>query len=532
MSTLLHRDRPPGIRTQMTLWYTGVFALILLLAGGALYATLERLLASGFDTALQVRTEQIGSGISISGHTLTVRDVTGELPGSAVGSMGDRVENASAGVPETNALSGGSGADEGRPTSDVNFGALVRVLDATGHTVYVSPPFLALNAPPASVSAPLRGGTWRGTVTAPSGQQVRLYSAPLSQLGTVFGIVQVGEPLSPLTETLHTVEAYLLFIVPFILVLSAGGSYWLAGRAFSPIKRLTRTARDIEAKDLRRRLPVPRAHDEVRELVLTLNEMIDRLDRAFALQRRFVADASHELRTPVAAIQSLTDVALLQEAPPEEYRTILRRVNAQSERLRHLISDLLALARADEGQTVLESEPVCLELLALEAVAIAEPLARERDIRIEVQVRESATIVGDEARLMQAVMNVLDNAIRFTPPGGRVVVTIGIRDDRALLSVADTGVGIAPEHQSSIFDRFYRIDAARSRKNGGSGLGLAIADWLVRAHGGTIVVESDIGQGATFAITLPLPASLPGGVDDRLAAERDNHAAAANLPLG
>jgi heavy metal sensor kinase len=296
----------------------------------------------------------------------------------------------------------------------------------------------------------------------------------------------------------------LLLIAPFLLILGALGSYWLAGRAFIPVDRLIRITRIINAGDLRQRVPVPRAHDEIRLLALTFNEMIDRLNEAFTRQKRFVADASHELRTPVTAIRSMAEVALNQATTPGDYISVLHEVGAETERLGHLINDLLALARADEGRTLLDKQPVRLDLLAADVVATVEPLSVERGITLQVQAPEPITVLGDEARLIQVLMNLLDNAITYTDVGGQVTVTVESRHDNACLTVSDTGFGIAQEDIPRIFDRFYRADPARSRTTGGSGLGLAIVEWIVRAHGGTITVESQVGHGSTFTVTLPL----------------------------
>jgi heavy metal sensor kinase len=356
------------------------------------------------------------------------------------------------------------------------------------------------------VTQPLHGSTWQGTVTAKNGQTVRLYCATLTENGIIYGVVQVGESLAPLGSTLRSVAIELLLIVPFVLILGTLGSYWLAAHAFAPIQRLTRIARHIEAGDLHERVPVPRSKDEVQNLALTFNEMIERLDKAFTRQRRFVSDASHELRTPVAAIRSMTDVVLAQSAPvePEEYVTILRDVNAEAERLGHLINDLLSLARTDENQVLLERELVRLDLLVADVAATIEPLAIERGITIEIVAKHTAKVMGDEVRLIQVIINLLDNAVTYTNTGGKVKLEVKVHNNKAFMIVSDTGIGIAKDHLDHIFERFYRVDPARSRAAGSTGLGLAIVDWVVRAHGGSITLESEVGKGTTFTVILPL----------------------------
>src|SRR6266849_157226 len=379
MISLLSRVWPPSIRVQLTLWFILVFTVLMLLFGTVFYVNLRKSLQTNFDTSLELRTQQIAAGINEGNDTITIQDVTGALPG-----LVDPDSTNVKGIPLPSPLPT-STPDQRETHADVDLGALVRILNARGEAVYVTPAFLALNIPSISVAGPLHGNAWEGTVTEQKGETVRLYSAALIDNGTVYGVVQVGESLAPLGHTLQSVEIELLLIVPFVLLLGMIGSYWLAAHAFAPIKRLTGIARRIEAGDLHERVPVPRARDEVQSLALTFNEMIERLDKAFVQQRRFVADASHELRTPVAAIRSMTDVILAQKAPVhrEEYVAVLNEINIEAERLGQLISDLLALARADEGQTLFEWRPVRLDLLAADVAATAEALAAEQGITLE-----------------------------------------------------------------------------------------------------------------------------------------------------
>jgi len=498
---------------QMTLWYTVIFAVLLLIFGAIFFLAFEQSLYASFDTTLQVREQQIALGVSQENGVISIQDVTGSLPGlpsqtgQASGQDTPGTSSASA-----NSQSGGpdqntnvNGADTTGASAEVAFGALVRIVDTHGRTVYRSPGFAALTAPAASVANPLHGSVWRGSVASRDGQQVRLYSAPLAENGQTFGVIQVAAPLAPVTGALRSAAIAFAVLAPFVLLLGAVGGYWLAAQALRPARRLTSAARLIEAKDLRRRVPVPVAHDEMYELAITFNAMIARLDEAFARQRRFVADASHELRTPIAAIRTLTETTLEDETPQlDDYRTTLGAVNAEAERLGQLVADLLALARSDEGQLHLDQVPVRLDQITLDAVAVAEPLAEERGVAVTVHAANPVTIEGDEARLIQVVVNLLDNAIRYTPAGGKVEARVATHRSQALLVVRDTGRGIAADDLPHIFERFYRADPARSRADGGSGLGLAIVEWVVHAHGGTIHVESHPGRGSVFTVTLPL----------------------------
>jgi two-component system OmpR family sensor kinase len=479
----LSRMYPLGIRIQLMLWYSVVFAALTLLSSILFYARFQVTLARSLDTALQLQAQQIaGDIVPNPDGTLTFQDATAELPG-----FDPRHQQ------------------QYLPPADVDLDILVRVLTANGRPFRTTPAFRTLVVPSESVTRPLHGVPWQGEVTTTTGQRVRLYSRALIVDGKLAGVIQVGTSLSQVNTTLHDVGIELLLIAPFILLLSAGVSYWLAARAFVPIDRLTQAARHIKAGDLRQRVPVPRAHDEIRRLALTLNEMIDHLEQAFLRQRRFVADASHELRTPVTAIRSKTDMALLQVFSPEEYLSIFGTIHAEAERLGRLISDLLALARADEGQVHLEREVVRFDLLVEAVVATVEPLAVEQGITLEVKAAEPIVVQGDEARLMQVVLNLLENAIHYTNRGGQVLVTVQAKKAQAYLMVRDTGIGIAADHLPYIFDRFYRIDPARTHTEGGhSGLGLSIVDWIVKAHNGSIAVESQLGHGSTFIVLLPL----------------------------
>jgi two-component system OmpR family sensor kinase len=486
MKQRVRRLRPPGVRLQLMLWYISVFMVLLLFSDVVLYVQMRTTLVSSLDTALQLRVQQIASGITHNGNTLTIHDVTGDLSGS---------DSTAVDLPDS--------------AGDIEFGTLVRVLNGKGQIVRVSPAFHVLQVPSASITQPLHGSDWQGDIMTGDGQPVHLYSMALTEQGVTFAIVQVGEALTQLNRTLQNMLIEFLIIIPIVLVLGAIGSYWLAARAFSPIDRLTRTAQHIKEGNLQQRVPLPPARDEVFALAQTLNEMIERLEESFTRQRRFVADASHELRTPVAAIRSITDLALAKELAPHEYVNLLDKINTEAERLGHLISDLLALARSDEGKTLLEHEPVHLDMLVQAVVANAEVLANERGITMHVHVQKAITILGDEVRLIQAMMNLLDNAIIYTNTGGEIRVTLEEKAAWVFLSVHDTGIGITPEHLPHIFERFYRVDQARTRTEGNSsGLGLAIVEWTVKAHDGWISVESRPGYGSTFTIGLPLPGQL------------------------
>ena len=498
MGRFWHRFWPLNIRSQLMLWYFLIFAILICLFGAVFYFNLQNSLETNVDTELRSHAQAIANGINEENGSIAVQDVTGVLPG-----LVDPDAGADTPVPGSTPSSTETTHEA---AGDVDIAPLVRILNNKGAAVYTSPAFGKLNIPPVSVAQPLQGKPWTGTVTATNGQMVRVYSLPRLDNGRVYAVVQVGESLLSLSTTLRSVMIELLIIGVLVLLLSFIGGYWLAVRSFAPVEKMTGIARRIEVGDLHERVPVPRAQDELQKLALTFNEMIERLEKSFARQRRFVADASHELRTPVAAIRSMTDVTLASSAPvlPEEYRAVLHDVNVEAERLGRLISDLQLLARVDENKMSLEREVVRLDRLVADVAATMELLATEKNITLSVEADAPAPVLGDEARLIQVIMNLVDNAVKYTGEGGSVTLRVHVKDGSVSLSVSDAGIGIEQEHLEHIFERFYRVDPSRSLVAGGTGLGLSIVEWVVRAHTGTISVVSKAGQGSTFTVQLPL----------------------------
>lgn len=493
---------PPGIRIQLTLWYTVVSTGLIIIFGVIFYSTLQQLLASSFDTTLQQLSQQAADSITVQHGKITVHEIMDELEElDATAVTIDTFDDDS--ISDT--VEPDQGPAVTLPTHDTDI--LVRVLDIHDTVIFTSPDFRKLTMPAQSLTQPLKGVPWEGTVVGSDGQPIRLYSTMLVYNKHIVGVIQVGQSLASLNIRLQHILLGLIITTPFILLLSGIGSYWLAGRAFRPIQRLAYTAHEIGARDLHQRVPVPLARDEVQDLAVIFNQMIERLERAFAQQRRFVADASHELRTPVAVVRNMTEVALSQPSSSEDYVMVLQEVNAESERLGRLINDLLALARVDEGQVQLDHDPVRLDLLAADVVASLEPLAVERKVILRTGKLDPATVLGDAARLIQVIMSLVDNALIYTNAGGSVTVAVETCESHAHLSVQDTGIGIAQEDIEHIFERFYRADRARSKVVGGSGLGLALVEWMVQAHKGTVSVKSQLGKGSTFMVTLPLSAT-------------------------
>jgi heavy metal sensor kinase len=316
---------------------------------------------------------------------------------------------------------------------------------------------------------------------------MRAITAPLATGVTI----RMAIPLRPYEQTIGRFRVAILSAVPIALLIAAAGGYWLSGRALRPVERITDEARAVTPDDLAQRVAIPAAHDELRLLAETINAMLDRIESAFQRLVQFTADASHELRSPVALMRTAAEVALRRPREEAAYRETLQQVLAESERMSLMIEDLLLLARSDAGSDTIERTPVDL--------AVPLRAAIERTDRKVCQKIESVAVLGNSNALQQLFTILLDNAVKYSTGG--IDVSLAAKG-RAVVEVTDHGIGIAPEELPHVFERFYRADKARSR--GGTGLGLAIARRIAEIHGGTIDVTSEPGAGSTFTVTLPV----------------------------
>jgi heavy metal sensor kinase len=320
--------------------------------------------------------------------------------------------------------------------------------------------------------------------------------------GQYYRIVACGG-LDTVAADLRQVRSILLLASPLLLALAGMGGYLVAKRNLAPLGEMATQARRITGRNLDARLEIGPAAQELEVLAASFNELLSRLDQTFDSMRRFVADASHELRTPIAVIRGEADVALSQERSASAYRETLAVILDESRRLTRLVDDLLNLARADAGKVRLQVHDFYLGDLLQDCCRSAQALAAARGVAIECQSPEDLQFRGDEELLHRLMMNLLDNAIRHTPEGGRVVASLDAHDGEMALRVSDTGSGIAADALPHLFERFYRGDKARSRQDGGFGLGLAIVKWIAESHGGAVAVRSAPGAGSTFSVTLP-----------------------------
>ena len=334
---------------------------------------------------------------------------------------------------------------------------------------------------------------------------LRVAVVPLSR-DQELGFATVAEPLSVIEEGLSRLRRNFVAGVPVILLLATAGGYFLARKSLSPIASMSQQTQHISAARLSSRLNVTNPRDELGRLATTINDLLTRLENSFKEQQRFVADASHELRTPLAVLRGETEVALTKTRTIHEYQESLSLIKDEAERLSRIVEDLFILARQPlDTPAALMKEPLSLNETVNDCARAAQVLATRKGVRLKT-ANESASIVlqGDKELLQRLILNLLDNAVKYTPAGGEISFALTRHNGNAQIVVRDTGIGIPQSDQLHVFDRFYRVDKARSRALGGAGLGLSIARWIVDAHGGKIEVQSAPGQGSTFTVELPL----------------------------
>jgi heavy metal sensor kinase len=452
-----------SIRWRLTLWNTLALMVVLLGFAGMVYGLLRHALYEQIDHKLQAGWQQVELDARLE------TDVDGRLR---------------------------YWADE---LYDHN--AIFTIVYASDGNVKLRTPELAeTSIPPPPES---NGATPAFTdVVVPAVGRQRVRDERLSRGGQVYTI-RLMTSLTDVDHELAEVLTALLMAVPVALALAAAVGYLLARKALAPVEQLRRQTRQITAERLSQRLPVKNAGDELGRLTETINEMIARLERSFAEIRRFTADASHELRTPLTALRAEVEVALRQHAMPLDQQRLLGSILEECQRLTRLTDQLLTLSREDAGVVQRPDQPLDLAALVRDAAEVMRPLAEETGLHLRVEAAGPLVLRGDATRLRQVVYNLIDNAIKYTPATGEVEVCVAERDGNAIVTVRDTGVGIPTEHLPHVFDRFYRVDKARSREQGGTGLGLSIARSVIAAHGGTIELQSTPGQGTTATVTLP-----------------------------
>ncbi len=456
-----------SLRFQMTAWYAAVLAFTFAIVGVGIWIALQQSIRETVDKELRARLGTIRPYIDEQTMSKDVSHLLEELGEQSVL------------TPAANYL---------------------KIADPSGRWIYRSPGTESWDIRlPSAARLPARGRTQ--TIRVRHGQ-LRVLTAPLR-----IGIVQIALPVDELEE----VQSDFLWTValgsPILLLLASMGGYWMSGRALAPLNRLAEAAERISAVNLSQRLPRGTSGDELDRLADVLNSMLSRLESAFRKITQFTADASHELRTPVAIIRTTAEVTQARLRTPEEYNAAWGVVITQTERTSKLLADLLTLARADSSDEQWQFESFGLAEVVSEACDEMRVLAEAKQVRIATSLDTTATVWGDRDALRRAVVVLLDNAVKATAAAGSITVTLQAEHgatQMATVRVRDTGIGIGPETLPYIFDRFYRASKDRSRESGGAGLGLSIAQWIITRHHGTIVASSQLGEGSTFTLCLPL----------------------------
>ncbi|MFZ2035815.1 MAG: HAMP domain-containing sensor histidine kinase [Dehalococcoidales bacterium] len=331
---------------------------------------------------------------------------------------------------------------------------------------------------------------------------IRLYVFSSQDNPREYGLLVINQSMSGTGLVLANFRKIIFFTAGVTLVLAGILGFFLVKRMLKPIRNITQTAQDIEENNLSRRLDVW-SNDELGKLAATLNQMFERLEQSFSREHQFTADVSHELRTPLAIAQGEATLSLQQERSAEEYRRTIETISRETANLSNIINRLLFLAQSDSGQT-LPLEDIGLKSLLMELSSDAEILFEEKNIHFKLDAPNDVIIKGDKIRLRECILNLLDNAVHYTPCNGSIATTLDTKDNYATIAVKDTGIGIPENQFTNIFQRFHRVDKSRSRSGGGVGLGLAICQRIVELHQGKITVESKEGVGSVFTVYLPL----------------------------
>ncbi len=457
-----------SVRIRLTLWYAGVLALSLIAFALVIYYAAGRKFQERQDESLRSTVQTVASAY--------------------LEELGETHSQSTAGTVVL---------------SEITFpNRYVQLSDAAGNPIAASANLAGSTiAIPSPVFAEARArGFSHATVKG-----LRVTVVPLSSDQTL-GYAAVAEPLSVIEDGLSELRRDLFAGVLLVLFLASAGGYFLARKSLAPVASMNSQTQRISAENLSARLDVTNSRDELGRLATTINDLLARLENAFKEQQRFIADASHELRTPLAVLRGETEVALGKTRSVDEYQQSLSLIQDEAERLSHIVEDLFILARQPiNTHAALNKEHVSLNDAVRDCARAAQVLAFRKGVRLKLE-KDSPSIAlnGDEDLIKRMILNLLDNAVKYTPAGGEISLSLARQNGNAEIIVRDTGIGIPAEAQPRIFDRFYRVDKARARTMGGAGLGLSIAQWIVEVHGGAINLVSTPGHGSTFTVVLPI----------------------------
>jgi two-component system, OmpR family, sensor kinase len=494
--TILH-----SIRTKLSLWYAAILCVTLIGSGAGAYFISRSTLVDNLDLSLKNEVTWVNAFIEPKAKKVKIKR---------------------AALKELQELKRTAAQQEEQPEVSTDTSASRRTeIDEMWNQIYqhtlLSPrrhyiQILDRNGDLLYRSQSLRGHTisyseipyqWVNVVSTrgPDDQEIRL---ALTQNDYVK--IFVAYPLEPIYELTDNVFYNFLFITPLALLISIIGGWFLAHKSLKPVDELTKTAKEITAQNLSRRLPTNRVDDELGRLTEQFNDMISRLQASFAQIQQFSADASHELRTPLTIMRGEIEVALRNQRLAKDSRELLQSINDELIRLSSIVESLMILVKSDTGRLVFNMQPIALDEFIEQLFEETKVLAESKKIKVKLEHSQPIRINGDAVRLKQLFLNLIDNALKYTPPRGHVTLTLAKKEGDALLAVKDNGIGIPRKDQTKIFERFYRVD--RSEENiedaGGSGLGLSIAKWITEAHHGIIEVKSREGKGSTFTVRLPI----------------------------
>lgn len=460
------------LRVRLTLWYGSALALILIVFSVILYAMTARNLRDAVDESLE-------DTATIAVHSL---EEGGFLP-----LLNDK--ELLSHFPEL-----------------ARIDKFFQIFSPSG-TITISSPNIKHHEVPLSrtaLEAAFAGQSIFESARYPNEPPLRVISMPIMYRSNLLYIVQVGTSMESVGETLHRFMILLIVAIPIAMAVSLAGGWFLAGRALRPVDAITLAAQRIAAGDLSQRLSMPAAQDEIGRLAAIFNNMIDRLDVSFRQIRQFTSDASHELRTPLTVMKGETDLILRRPRPMEDYKSVLESNLEEIDRMTRIVDELLFLSRADMGEVKMEALPVALEALVEDVHRQARLLGHDRDIEVVLGTVMPVVVQGDDLRLRELLLNLVENAIKYSHPGGKVEISLVKNKQEARLSITDHGIGIASVDHKKIFHRFFRTDVARAHTKKGTGLGLAICAWIADLHKGRVEVQSDLGQGSIFTVVLPL----------------------------
>jgi heavy metal sensor kinase len=469
-----------SVRTRLTLWYTGVLALVLIMFSAAVYTQVARKLSARLDAHLRTEVDGV---TRLFVHEKDEQETDQHSAKSAL--------RKSYFPHEATAFFDAEGSLLGETLLRDDIHSRLPDGFSSGESDGIQ--YFTLSEAQTEVPGGMRVAALR--ITAPS------MSAP--------AFVVISEPLTELAAELNLLRGIFYIAVPTALALAGFGGWFLARKSLAPVVVMSEGARRIGAQNLQKRLPVINPRDELGQLATTFNELLDRLHKSFEQQRQFMADASHELRTPLTVMRTASEVTLEKPHREEsEYREALALLREQTRHLGRLVEEMFTLARADAGQRMLEPSGFYLDELVAESVRAASLLGGQKNVAVELAPTRESQYIGDEKLLRQMLLNLLDNAIKYTPAGGQVSVRLAREDSHYFITVTDTGCGVPAEARPHIFERFYRADKSRSREekaNGsGAGLGLSIAKWIAEAHEGSLSMQRSSNLGSAFVAALPI----------------------------